>query len=330
MAHQYNIYIDEAGDDGLAKFKKPRQQGGASHWLTSGACIVSVENDASMVAWRDEIRAGLSPGKAQKRTIHFQDLNHNQRRFACQLLASKQIGIVAALSNKRTLHSLPKDRFDVFKRKNQLYSYVTRYVLERASNICKRHALQKGGRNCTARVIFSRRGGMHYDAFKEYMTLIKEGREVIPSKGIIDWDVIDPDRIEAQDHGSRAGLQLADVVTSAIHLAVEPDGFGNYESGYANALRRRVLKGPDGVALGFGIVPMPNLHKSPLSKGREYFLRVGQKISRPPDPNHTALGAANQRSTQVFSGACLPPQVYDSIRSESTNKKSQQEQIINF
>ena len=126
MSHQYNIYIDEAGDDGLTKFKQPRQHGGASHWLTIGACIVGVENDSNMVAWRDEIRAGISPSKPQKRSIHFQDMNHNKRRFACQVLASKPIGIIAALSNKQTLRALPEERFDVFKRKNQLYSYITR------------------------------------------------------------------------------------------------------------------------------------------------------------------------------------------------------------
>ena len=277
VAHRYNIYIDEAGDDGLTKFKQPRQQGGASHWLTIGACIVSAENDSKMVAWRDEIRAGLSPQKAQKRSIHFQDMNHNQRRFACQVLAGKHIGIIAALSNKRTLQDLPSDRFDVFKRKNQLYSYVTRYVLERASTICKRQAVRQGHDNCTARIVFSRRGGMQYDEFREYMTLIKEGREVISSRGVIDWDVIDPERIEAQDHGSRAGLQIADVVTSAIHLAVEPDGFGNYETSYADALRKRVLRGPDGIALDFGVVPMPKLSKSPLSAEQRAFFESWTK-----------------------------------------------------
>ena len=269
VAHQYNIYLDEAGDDGLTKFRAPGAGGGASHWLTIGACIVSRESDRHMVAWRDEIRNRISSGPAQKRSIHFKELNHAQRRFASQVLAEKPIGIVAALSNKQTLSVLPKERFDVFKRKNQLYSYVTRYVLERASNICKRHALKHGLASCQARVIFSRRGGMNYEEFREYMTLIREGREVIPSKGIIDWDVIDPERIDAKDHGSVAGLQLADVATSAVHHAVEPDGFGNFEQSYAEALRGRFLRGPNGLVLGFGIVPMPGLHKNPPLTGEQ-------------------------------------------------------------
>lgn len=79
----------------------------------------------------------------------------------------------------------------------------------------------------------------------------------------IDWDVIDPERIDAKDHGSIAGLQLADVVTSAIHHAVEPDGFGNFEQSYAQALRGRLLRGPNGLIINFGITPIPPLHKKP-------------------------------------------------------------------
>lgn len=278
MSHQYNIYIDEAGDDGLAKFKQPRQQGGASHWLTIGACIINAENDKSLVSWRDEIRAGLSPKNTQKRSIHFKEMNHSQRRFACQVLSGKRIGIIAALSNKQTLQNLPKERFDIFKRKNQLYSYVTRYVIERASDACKRHSIRNGHSNCTARIIFSRRGGMKYDEFQEYMTLIREGREVIRSPGVIDWDVVDPDRIEAADHGSRAGLQIADVTTSALHLAAEPDPFGNCETSYAEILRPRVLKAASGEALNFGIVPMPALHKSPpLNAAQRVFFESWRK-----------------------------------------------------
>ena len=278
MSHQYNIYIDEAGDDGLSKFKQARQHGGASHWLTIGACIVSAANDAQLVMWRDEIRAGVSPSGAQKRSIHFKELNHNQRRFACQVLAAKPIGIIAALSNKQTLQHLTKERFDIFKRKNQLYSYITRYVIERASNICKRHSIRNGHSNCSARIIFSRRGGMKYDEFCEYMTLIKEGREVISSPGVIDWDVVDPARIDAADHGSRAGLQIADVATSGIHLAVEPDGFGNCEPAYAEVLRTRVLKGPNDEVLNFGIVPIPALHKNPpLSEAQKAFFESWRK-----------------------------------------------------
>ncbi len=104
---------------------------------------------------------------------------------------------------------------------------------------------------------------MNYEEFREYMTIIKEKREAISSKGVIDWDVIDPEQIDAQDHCKVAGLQLADVVTSAIHHAVEPDGFGNFEQSYAEALRERFPKGPSGSILDFGIVPIPPLHKKP-------------------------------------------------------------------
>lgn len=89
--------------------------------------------------------------------------------------------------------------------------------------------------------------------------------------------MIDPDRIEAQDHDRRAGLQIADISTSALFKAVEPNGFGICEQSYANDLRRIVMRRPtqngsNGPAFGFGVTHVPTISaKSPLTDDQRAF-----------------------------------------------------------
>lgn len=71
MTHSYNVYIDESGDDGMDKFRRPGSGGGASNWLIIGACIVRASRDLELVALRDRIKEDCRP-KSQKRDIHFQ------------------------------------------------------------------------------------------------------------------------------------------------------------------------------------------------------------------------------------------------------------------
>lgn len=271
MGCEYIIYIDEAGDDGLGKLRN-NDVGGQSRWFTVGACCVRYENDKHLVHWRDEITNHF-PNR-QRRDIHFKDLKHDQRRLACHILGQKPVRIAAAFSNKITLLSLRPERLETFKRKNHLQNYLTRWLLERVSKALKLNAKSNGLPNAEAKVVFSRRGGMNYTEFQEYLSLIKEGREKIYSPGKIDWDVIDPDRVEAFDHAKRAGLQLADIATSAMFKAVEPNRFGFCESAYVNELRRVVFKNPmSKSAIDHGIIHVPKIkNQNHLnSEQKEFF-----------------------------------------------------------
>lgn len=80
MAHSFNVYIDESGDDGMAKFRGAGDGGGASNWLAVGACVVRSSRDLELVALRDRIRQECRP-RSSKREIHFKDFNHNQKHF---------------------------------------------------------------------------------------------------------------------------------------------------------------------------------------------------------------------------------------------------------
>lgn len=168
MSHSFNVYIDESGDDGMTKFRNAGDGGGASNWLAVGACVVRSSRDLELVALRDRIRQECRP-RSSKREIHFKDFNHNQKRRACQIIAGQPLRFSCVLGLKNTPNA------ETFVQKNQLYFYLTRYLIERVSWLCrdKRRSVQEG--NGMAKIIFSRRGGLSYDGFRSYLERLRTG-----------------------------------------------------------------------------------------------------------------------------------------------------------
>lgn len=273
MEYQYVIYIDEAGDDGIGKLREADGTG-QSRWFGVGACCVRFDEDKNLVAWRDEVANSFL--NRQSRDIHFKNLKHDQRRFACSVLGSKPVRVAVALSNKVTLLDLPAHRLQTFKRKNHLHNYLTRWLLERVSACLKVHALENKLINCKAKIVFSRRGGMNYGEFQEYLNLIRMGKEVIYSPGKIDWDVISPDLVEAQDHSKKAGLQLADISTIALFKGVEPNRYGQCELSYAKEFKKVMFRNPrTGEAYNYGVTHIPQIDdRTPLSLEQKEFFNL--------------------------------------------------------
>lgn len=266
MVHSFVAYIDESGDDGIANFRSPGN-GGASQWLTLGCCIVSRQNDLLVPGWRDEILAALR--RTRMRTLHFADLKHEQKVVACEHLARQPFRGVVVMSNKTTIPRHP--RKDLFQPKNTLYWYLARYVIERISQFCERRAVKTDG-DGTAKIVFSRRGGMQYDDFKAYLYRLRQNDGYTDEPAHIRWQHIDIESVAALDHGARAGLQLADIIASAFSAAVEPNGYGNFEPRYARALAGRMMIAADGRILGAGVKPVPRLDQMVLSAAQiEFF-----------------------------------------------------------
>lgn len=249
MSHSFIAYIDESGDDGLARFREPRRQGGASNWLVISACIMRYAHDLSAVAWRDEISA-LMPEK-KSRHIHFAEMNHHQKVATVQCLAGKPLRAISIISAKRTIPD------GVYTERNQLYFYLTRYLIERISWFCRdmRPSVPEG--DGTIKIIFSRRGGMSYANFRDYIDRL---RRVEDQEIRIHWPVIKTENIDAQDHSRMAGLQIVDVIASAFAAGFEPDRYGNCERRYAEILRT-IVYGRRGNYLSYGVklVPRPSL-----------------------------------------------------------------------
>lgn len=252
MAHSFHVYIDESGDDGMANFRQVGSGGGSSHWLAVGACVVRTSRDLELVALRDRVKAECRPN-SPKRDIHFKDFNHAQKRRACQIISGQPLRYSCVIGLKNTPNA------ETFTNKNQLYFYLTRFLIERVSWICrdKRRSVQEG--NGMARITFSRRGGLSYDGFRDYLVHLRDNNETQ-----IHWPVIDIQSVDAQDHSRLAALQIADCGVSAIAAAIEPDPYGNVEYAYLHELAGNIYN-RKGNYLSYGLKTLPALDQAGLS-----------------------------------------------------------------
>lgn len=227
MAHSYVAFIDESGDDGLGNYREPGQRGGASKWLVISAIVYRLQYDLEAVHWRDAITSKMPEKK--KRTLHFAEMNHGQKLLTVKSIVDLPVRGISVIDYKPIIPD------GVYTEKNQHYFYLTRYLLERISWLCRdlRPKVPEGdGR---VKITFSRRGGMQYADFRSYLLHLKQDTE---SDIRIHWPVIDIDGIEAKDHSTLAGLQLVDIIASAVANGLELDRYGNCEPRYAETLKQ--------------------------------------------------------------------------------------------
>ncbi len=261
MPHSFLAFIDEAGDDGFAKYREPGKNGGSSHWLVLSACIIRKTNSLEATIWRDEI---LRKIQKDRRLLHFKDLDHSKRVVAAQCLYEKPVRITSVLASKRFI------RCDVYKNKNQLYFYMARYLIERISWLCRDLRSRAPEGNGQVAIMFFRRGGMSYDEFRSYLRHLKtEAKE----DARIHWPVIDIDAVTAHDHSRIAALQLVDIAASSFLAAVEPNLYGDCEGRYAGLLKPRVYS-RDNKFLGYGLKFLPGHEHCELSPQQAQIIDI--------------------------------------------------------
>ena len=261
MPHSFLAFIDEAGDDGFANYREPGKNGGSSHWLVLSACIIRKTNSLEATVWRNEILQKIQKDKGY---LHFKDLDHSKRVVAAQCLSEKPVRITSVLASKRFIIE------DIYKKKNQLYFYMARYLIERISWLCRdlRPRVPEG--NGQVAIMFSRRGGMSYEAFRSYLRhlMLDEGGDAR-----IYWPVIDIDSVVAHDHSRVAALQLVDVAASSFFAAVEPNKYGDCECRYAGILKPRVYTHYEKF-LSYGVKFLPGHEQCELSPQQAQIIKI--------------------------------------------------------
>lgn len=272
MTHSFLAFIDESGDDGLGKYREPGGKGGASTWLVISAVIFRRTYSLDAVSWRDEISLRMPDRKA--RTLHFAELNHSQKLLAAQVLREKPVRAISVLAAKRPIPD------GIYTEKNQLYFYMTRYLLERVSWLCRDMRPRVPEGDGRVAVTFSRRGGMSYGDFRDYLRGLKAAKE----KDVrIHWPVIDIDAVDAQDHSRNASLQLADAVASSVANGIEPDRYGNIEPRYATTLKK-ITYAHAGKFMSYGMKIVPRPEECDLNSDQKAFLGEFGYCERPPGP----------------------------------------------
>ena len=189
------------------------------------------------------------------------------------------------------MHGYRNTRAEKVRSKNHFYNWMARILLEKVRQYCLEDSKTRyrGKPQHEIRIEFSTRRGMFYPHTRDYLSKLwlrsQEGRLVV-SRDDLAWDVVDFQQIYHYAHKDRAGLQLADVVTSALYRGLGRANGPAGDTRFAAMLAPRAAEGPDGV-FGFGLKLMPDHWDATLrDHQRALFEMFGspEKGGRPPDP----------------------------------------------
>lgn len=269
--YSFVAYIDESGDDGI----NPASQnsGGASHWFVLSALIVRRSVDAELPRKRDEIVSEIS---LQRSEIHMKKIkNHEQKLLVAKRTSEIPSRHITILSNKYSI--IHADRKDLFKEKNTYYNYMGRYLIERISKCCSKLRSKVPEGNGKVKIIFSKRGGMSYQGFRNYILNLKEqdSRYQRNASGI-NWNVVDVDLIDARAHSERAGLQLVDVIAYSFFKAVEKNQYGMTNCSYVRILKPNT-DNARGEYLHTGVKLVPDPEQLPDTENPKELIEIFTK-----------------------------------------------------
>ncbi|RHZ90446.1 DUF3800 domain-containing protein [Cereibacter sphaeroides] len=251
MGHHYTLFVDEAGDDKVERLK-PDHPDGNSEWLCLGGYLVRAEFDGDLDQRRDDLLSavGGSPGGV----LHFQKLNARNRLVVAQHLATRRYparGFVVC-SFKRTMlgYHNPRAAAAMGGKKDALYNFVCRLLLERVTAFVAEDAHKKGIEKPILRIMMDRRKGHHFHSFTAYVEQLI--RQAIAGTTYLSTRQIDPSILRRTDISNpsahqEAGLQLADVLVSAFFQSIEQSAPGYSEQA---ALSLRPLMAPRRHRLG--------------------------------------------------------------------------------
>lgn len=276
--YDYVLFIDEAGDDGLARVK-PIDADGSSEWLIIAAVLVRAEDEAICRTWLDEIRTAVNA--LQSPTLHFRKLSPTKQLRAAELMAAREVRLFSVCSNKRNMRGHRNDRAEKAGGKQWFYNWIVRILMERATNYCLLNSLRKLGRPGKIKVLFSARGGHSYGQTKAYWEWLRASGKPFLNRHQIKFEVLSFGLVDYVPHYMHAGLQLADIVASAFYQAVEINS-PRWSTGPAIALGQAMARSK-GLVADTGLVLQPHrIDDIALVEGqKDFFSHFGyQFLSR--------------------------------------------------
>lgn len=258
--HCFVAFVDESGDEGF------KMETGSSEWFVLSAVIVRAEIELQTVKLVDDVRTqiGTAPGKA----LHFRKLEHERRLPVIERISKAPVRIMSVLAHKPTLKG------STLVTRPRLYFYCTRLLLERISWFCRYAPTAPGMSGCSAKVVFSYRGGTPYSELIDYVKRLQSGAE--DGSVRIHWPAIDVEAICSLGHEKSMGLQIADAAAGAFFAAVTKSKYGYTEDRYARMLRP-VVYHRGGNYLSYGLKFMPDLSRLPEVAGPFDWLIDGYK-----------------------------------------------------
>jgi hypothetical protein len=278
MSCGFVAYIDESGDDGLARVQ-PIDAGGSSEWFVLSAVVVRESRENEVGRWQRDILKSF--GYTQRPDIHYRKLTEGRKRLACQYIARQPLRIFVFMSNKKNMRGYSNKR--CAEEPYYFYWWCSRILLERVTKFCASASKSLYGEYRPVKMVFAQRGGMAYPRLLAYLGLLQHqssGGNLFITAGDLNWRVVDLDQIYNIAAKNEAGLQLADVAAGAFYEAVNREKRTGPDATYAKLLFPRLYKERN-LILGNGLKPMPALWQAKLDPSqREIFELAGYPENR--------------------------------------------------
>ena len=219
-SNEYNVYIDEAGDEGLNK--------GSKYFILT-AIIVSKNKDLIISKEVDNIKNVLEIDI--KKQLHWNSIKgFPNKLMILEKIGNQDIKIVNVIIDTKSIKVIPS---------NNIYFFFSGYLFERITWIMKEN-------NGKANIIISSRGNLSKKKLLNYINFHNHNKFEIDSKLIKDIKIIPNERKKL--------LQFADCCCSSLFQALKYNNSIHFE--YISKIQNNIyVKNNNYVSYGLKIVP---------------------------------------------------------------------------
>lgn len=229
---RYTFYLDEAGDEGIDT--------GGTDWFVIGGILVRKEDDLQVARTVNRVKEAIGQ-RDPRRPLHWAELkrHHEKRLYVAREFARLPIRLIVCATHKPSLREKA-----VFKRKQWLYNFVTRHVIERVSWLVRDETEGQGHVD----LVFEKRSNLSYEVLERYLdTQVR-----------VDAEVCDAvlGRVIPRGKDQSKNLQIADALVGACFGAFEPNRFGQTDPTYVQIVRSRLYR-RQGNLMSYGLKLLP-------------------------------------------------------------------------
>lgn len=221
---EYNVYIDESGDEGIKR---------GSEWFIITAIIVPKQYDLTLSNRIIKIKESIHLNR--KEQLHWNKLNHEKREKVINNLITENFKIIHVAINTNEINKLkPK----------QIYQYFMSYLIERVT-----HYINSNKAKCN--IIISTRQDNNKQKNQILKTELMSKRKYhnIKTQCITD--------VKFQDNRRKNLLQLADVCCSSFFQAIKYNTEKEWK--YVLKLSTNLYNEKNGNIIGYGIKFYPEI-----------------------------------------------------------------------
>lgn len=228
MNKEYNVYIDESGDEGLNR--------GSKYFILTGI-VVKKENDLEVARSIDTIKEHLELPRTTQ--LHWNKVKgFPNKKMITTTISNLDIIIINIIIDTQNIKHIPS---------KDLYYYFSSYLFERICWLCKDN-------NRKANIKISSRGNLKKEDLKNY--LIKFNKKNTNS---IDYKLIKS--INIYPNKQKRLLQMADCSCSALGQTLKYNDDTHRQ--YMSDLSKKIYN-KNGNIMSYGLKIVPKLDQLPL------------------------------------------------------------------